>query len=224
MENKVIELRVEQIGLQPYKDVWDLQKEYVKNRQSEMIPDTLILCEHPNVYTFGKSADHANLLINDTFLKNINAEKFEIERGGDITYHGPGQLVGYPILNLHNLNIGVKRYVDLLEESLIKTLEAFEIYTERIEGLTGIWLTTGPPRKIAAIGIKVSRGITMHGFALNVNTDLSYFNHIVPCGISDKAVTSMQQESKTSLVMKDVIEKYTSTFQNLIYGKDQPNT
>ena len=212
-------LDIKQLGLIDYQQAWDLQKQQVIHRHNSEVRDTLYLCEHNHVYTFGKSADQNNLLISDDFLQTIGAQKFEIERGGDITYHGPGQLVGYPILNLHELKIGVKRYVDLLEESLIQTLEAYEIYTERIDGLTGIWLKEGPSRKIAAIGIKVSRGITMHGFALNANTDLAYFDHIVPCGITDKSVTSMEKELGTSIDMDELCEEYEAVFRQLFYDK-----
>jgi len=198
-----------------YKEAWDLQKDFVSKRSTNEVQDTVLLCEHNPVYTFGKSANRDNLLINDTFLKNIGAEKYEIERGGDITFHGPGQLVGYPILNLHELGIGVKKYVDLLEDSIIQTLLQFGIKTERIDGLTGIWITQGIHRKIAAIGIKVSKGITMHGFALNVNTDLSFFRHMIPCGISDKDVTSMEVELGRKMDMGEVKEIYTKTFKEL---------
>lgn len=198
-----------------YKEAWDLQKNFVSKRSTNEVQDTVLLCEHNPVYTFGKSANRNNLLINDTFLKNIGAAKYEIERGGDITFHGPGQLVGYPILNLHELGIGVKKYVNLLEDSIIQTLLQFGIKTERIDGLTGIWITQGIHRKIAAIGIKVSRGITMHGFALNVNTDLSFFRHMIPCGISDKDVTSMEVELGRKMDMGEVKEIYTKTFKEL---------
>ncbi len=198
-----------------YKEGWDLQKDFVSKRSTNEVQDTVLLCEHNPVYTFGKSANRNNLLINDTFLKNIGAAKYEIERGGDITFHGPGQLVGYPILNLHELGIGVKKYVNLLEDSIIQTLLQFGIKTERIDGLTGIWITQGIHRKIAAIGIKVSRGITMHGFALNVNTDLSFFRHMIPCGISDKDVTSMEVELGRKMDMGEVKEIYTKTFKEL---------
>lgn len=218
MEGTAIDLSIRKLGKIDYKTAWDLQKQQVQHRQEKLGEDTLFLCEHNPVYTFGKSADKSNLLINDTFLTNIGAQKFEIERGGDITYHGPGQLVGYPIIDLHKLDIGVKRYVDLLEESLILTLADFGLQTTRIDGLTGIWLSEGPSRKIAAIGIKISRGITMHGFALNVNTDLTFFNHIVPCGIVDKSVTSMEKELGASQNFGQVSDVYASHFQRLFYA------
>ena len=200
-----------------YKEAWDLQKELVDLRAKGTAKDTVLLCEHNPVYTFGKSANRENLLINDVFLKNIGAEKYEIERGGDITFHGPGQLVGYPILNLHELGIGVKRYVEVLEESIINTLRHFGIETERIDGLTGIWITKGIHRKVAAIGIKVSRGITMHGFALNVNTDLSFFRHMIPCGISDKDVTTMAVELGHEVNMDEVKSVFKTEFAKALY-------
>jgi lipoyl(octanoyl) transferase len=218
MDQPTEKLTIRNLGLVDYAEAWNLQKKQVADRQVDRATDTLFLCEHNHVYTFGKSANEANLLINDSFLSTIGAQKFQIERGGDITYHGPGQLVGYPILNLHQLNMGVKKYVELLEESIIQTLAAFNIFTERIEGLTGIWLIDGPPRKIGAIGIKVSRGITMHGFALNVNSDLTYFNHIVPCGIADKSVTSMAEELGEKVDFDKVVDTYIKTFTALLYS------
>ena len=206
----------ETLGVQAYQKVWDLQKELVQKVTHEGHKDTILLCEHLPVYTFGKSANRENLLVTDDKLKEIQAEVFEIERGGDITFHGPGQLVGYPILHLHNLNMGVKKYVWSLEEALIRTLRAFRIETKRIDSLTGIWLTSGEERKIAAIGIKVSRGVTMHGFALNVNTDLSYFEHIVPCGIEDKAVTSMEKELGKKVSLDDVMKEFKHQFSTVL--------
>ncbi|MFT5724999.1 MAG: lipoyl(octanoyl) transferase [Bacteroidia bacterium] len=218
MDKSTYKLEVDDLGLIDYQKAWDLQKQQFELRQKNEVADMLFLCEHNHVYTFGKSANQENLLINDNFLSTISAQKFQIERGGDITYHGPGQLVGYPIINLHDLNIGVKKYVDLLEQSLIDTLASYKIYTERISGMTGIWLKEGPARKIAAIGIKISRGITMHGFALNVNTDLSYFNHIVPCGIADKAVTSISEEIGQHVEMAEVKQRYEAIFRKLFYA------
>lgn len=170
-----------------------LQEQLVASVQNSA-EDTLILCEHPHVYTFGKSANTNNLLINPEFLKNINATVHQTERGGDITYHGPGQLVGYPILNLKRKNWGVRKYVDTLEDALINTLAMYDLTAFKIDGLTGIWVKNqqGLDAKIGAIGIRVKNGVSFHGFALNVHPDLSYFNHIVPCGIQDKGVTSLQ--------------------------------
>ena len=209
---------VQNRGLLAYQQAWDLQKNVVAQRIVGTIADQLILCEHPHVYTFGKSADRSNLLISPDFLEAIGAQSFEIERGGDITYHGPGQLVGYPILNLHLRQMGVKKYVDLLEDSIIQTVAQFGIEATRIDGLTGIWIDDVIPRKIAAIGIKISRGVTMHGFALNVGTDLSYYNHIVPCGITDKGVTSMAKETGGILGVDEVIPTYIQCFSAVFEG------
>lgn len=158
--------------------------------------DTLLLCEHHHVYTFGKSAKKDNLLITPGFLRQIGAEVHQTDRGGDITYHGPGQLVGYPIINLRKHGIGVKKYIETLESSLIKALKKYTIEAYQIDGLTGIWVGTENEikRKIGAIGVRIKDGTSMHGFALNINTDLAYFNHIVPCGITDKTVTSVEKE------------------------------
>ncbi|MEY2924565.1 MAG: octanoyltransferase [Bacteroidota bacterium] len=191
-----MDFNIKKIGLSRYADALEMQ-----NQTHKLVSNggkaTIILCEHPHVYTFGKSADKNNLLVNPDFLKQISAEVFETERGGDITYHGPGQLVGYPIINLRALGIGVKKYVESLEQSLISALADFNISAYQMEGLTGIWVgkDNEMKRKIGAIGIRVKNGVSMHGFALNVNTDLSYFNHIVPCGITDKDVTSIAKEN-----------------------------
>jgi lipoyl(octanoyl) transferase len=208
------------LGLIDYKEAWDLQEaSLAKVIESRKEPDgphnILYFCEHPHVYTLGKSGTEQNLLINDDFLKNINATYYRINRGGDITYHGPGQLVGYPIFDLEQFGIQVKKYVHLLEESIIQTVQHFGIPGTRLEGATGVWLDTDKPgktRKICAIGVRVSRFVTMHGFALNVNTNLDYFNYINPCGFVDKGVTSMQKETGSAVdfslvkqVLKDKI-------------------
>jgi len=176
----------------------------------------ILLCEHFPVYTFGKSANKNNLLINEAFQKQIGAEVFETERGGDITFHGPGQLVGYPILNLRSNRVGVKSYVETLESALILGLKDFNIEAYQIPGLTGIWVgkECEVQRKIGAIGIRVKNGVSMHGFALNVSTDLTYFNHIVPCGITDKSVTSIEQEVGTTL-LKDYSQRFVFHFNKL---------
>ncbi|MFB1002941.1 MAG: lipoyl(octanoyl) transferase LipB [Bacteroidia bacterium] len=201
--------RIKNIGLTPYSEALAIQQE-VHEGILDGAEDTLILCEHPHVYTFGKSADRNNLLINPDFLKSIEAEVFETDRGGDITYHGPGQLVGYPIMHLRKHGIGVKKYVDTLETSIINALARFNIAAYQLDGLTGIWVgkENETKRKIGAIGIRVRNGISMHGFALNVTTDLSYFEHIVPCGINDKAVTSIYQE-----IGKGTVAAFATAFQ-----------
>jgi lipoyl(octanoyl) transferase len=192
------------LKLKPYKDTWDYQQEIqdrlIMDKTTGAIPGgqpTLIFVEHPHVYTLGKSGKENNLLINPDFLAAINATYYKTDRGGDITYHGPGQLVGYPVFDLDKLGIGIKSYIHLLEESIIQTLSDFGISTTQLSGATGVWIVPplpAPARKVCAIGVKVSRGITMHGFALNVTTDLEYFNYINPCGFTDKEVTSMAKE------------------------------
>jgi len=161
------------------------------------IAEYVLFCEHTNVYTLGKSGNDQNLLIDYIQLQAKNVEFFHTNRGGDITYHGPGQIVGYPIIDLDKHKLGVKKYIFQLENSIIELLEDYKIQAERLEGATGVWLDTnksGMARKICAIGVRVSRGITMHGFAFNVNTDLKYFDYINPCGFTDKGVTSLAKE------------------------------
>lgn len=178
----------------------------------------VILCEHPHVYTLGKSGAENNLLVNQAFLDSIKATFFKTNRGGDITYHGPGQLVGYPILDLENYHLGLKDYVHLIEESIIQTIAEYGIVGTRLEGATGVWLDVGTSqaRKICAIGVKASRYVTMHGYALNVNTDLSYFNHINPCGFVDKGVTSIQKELQKEVAMSEVKRVFERCFVELL--------
>ena len=176
--------------------------------------ETVFLCEHPHVYTLGKNGQANNLLINEEFLKQINATFYKIDRGGDITYHGPGQLVGYLILDLENHGGSLKGYIYKMEEAIIQTLAHFGIQSARLDGATGVWLegNTKAARKICAIGVRASRFVTMHGFALNVNTDLSYFNHINPCGFVDKGVTSMERELKKPIDLNSVKEVFRRFF------------
>ena len=213
-------LTTKHIGLTPYSEALaiqqELHKEVLEGKQA-----TIILCEHPHVYTFGKSANRNNLLIQPDFLKSIDAEVYETDRGGDITYHGPGQLVGYPILNLRKHGIGVKKYVEALELSIINALSTLKITAYQIDGLTGIWVGNEgeTKRKIGAIGIRIRQGVSMHGFALNVHPDLSYFKHIVPCGIDDKAVTSIYQEKGKSDLKQfsaAFIEAFNTEWQKLL--------
>lgn len=190
----------------------------IEKKHNGLAPlNELISVEHNHVYTFGKHAEKANLLVNPQFLNNIGAETFEIERGGDITYHGPGQLVIYPIFDLEQLNIGIKRYVSNIELAIINTLKVFKIEAGIIPDRIGVWLDIGKPteRKIAAIGIKSSRYVTMHGLALNVNTDLNMFNHIVPCGITDKGVTSMEKELNENIDMFEVNSILVNQFKHI---------
>ncbi|UFH55709.1 lipoyl(octanoyl) transferase LipB [Spirosoma sp. KNUC1025] len=220
------QVKVQHIGLIEYKAAWDEQErlfttivdQKLHNRtcpaeQQQLTPNYLLFCEHPPVYTLGTSGHAENLLMDEARLTTeLGATFFRIRRGGDITYHGPGQLVGYPILDLDNFFTDIHRYMRLLEESIILTLADYGLQAGRIEGLTGVWLgyesetnpQAGPARKICAMGVKASRWVTMHGFALNVNTDLRYFDHIVPCGITDKAVTSMAAELGHEVPLEDV--------------------
>jgi lipoyl(octanoyl) transferase len=198
------------IGLKDYKETWDYQvdiftklvvgkKSVTRTGDSggETPPGTLIFVEHPHVYTLGKSGQENNLFLNQLQLQAKGASFYRIDRGGDITYHGPGQIVGYPIFDLELIGIGLKDYIFRLEEAIIKTIGEFGISGSRLDGGTGVWLepeVKGRARKICAIGVKASRYITMHGFAFNVNTDLTYFNNINPCGFTDKGVTSLSEE------------------------------
>ncbi|MFQ5676060.1 MAG: lipoyl(octanoyl) transferase LipB [bacterium] len=196
-----------------YQAAWDLQKELFQRRLAGDIEDTLLLTEHPHTYTLGKSGHEENLVAEESALKARDIEVFRIDRGGDITYHGPGQIVGYPILDLHEHYLDVHRFLRDLEEVIIQTLAEYEIKAGRVEGLTGVWVEGA---KVAAIGVKVTRWITMHGFAFNVNTDLSYFGNIVPCGISDKPVTSLERLLGRRLDFEEVLnvvcEKFGEVF------------
>ena len=199
------------LGLKEYKLAWEEQESLHNQIVQWKVKDVevihqLIFCEHPHVYTLGKSGQQNNLLINDEFLKKINATYYQSNRGGDITYHGPGQIVGYPIFDLESLGIGVKDYIHRLEEAIILTLKDYGISSTRLEGATGVWLDVGTPntRKICAMGVRVSKAVTMHGFALNVNTDLNYFSYINPCGFVDKGVTSMEKELNHALDFDEV--------------------
>jgi len=207
----VQECLITDLGIKDYNEVWELQKlrfnEKIQ-RKSSGLDNThdLFLLEHKHVYTFGKSADRSNLLVSPEELMNLEAKTYDIERGGDITYHGPGQLVAYPIFDLEKLGIGVKSFVAGIEQAIINTIAVWGIEGHVIKDRIGVWIDVGSKheRKIAAIGIKCSRYVTMHGLALNVNTDLSMFNHIVPCGITDKEVTSMQKELNGQIDMNIV--------------------
>lgn len=182
------------------------------------IDNDFILCEHDNVYTLGKHGKDANMLISKEYLKKISAKVYHINRGGDITYHGPGQITGYPSLDLDGLHFGIRDYIYSLEQMVINLMQDYDIKCERLEGATGVWIdaNTQKARKICAIGVKVSRGITMHGFALNVNTDLKYFSYINPCGFVDKGVTSMEKELKEKVSIDIVKQKLYNHFLQLI--------
>lgn len=214
------------IGLKDYKEAWDFQEQLFqevllqKEKNNPDLPHHLIFCEHPHVYTLGKSGDEHNLLLNYIQLQNKNAQFYHTNRGGDITYHGPGQLVGYPIISLNHLKIGLREYIHNLEETIIRSIAMFDIKGERMKGATGVWLDAESgrnTRKICAIGVRSSHWVTMHGFALNVNTDLNYFGYINPCGYTDKAVTSIEKETGQKAnfneVSKVVLKEFEKVFE-----------
>jgi lipoate-protein ligase B len=209
----LIPLLVSNIGCTGYAEAWTLQQQTWKLRHVNAIQDILLLTEHEHVYTLGKSTDDNHLLASQEELKISGTDVFHVDRGGDITYHGPGQIVGYPIIDLNNYFLDIHRYMRSLEEVIIRTLAAFGILAGREMDMTGVWVND---EKIAAIGVKVSRWVTMHGFALNVNTDLSKFDRIIPCGIFHKGVTSMQrklgQEVSIESVQKAIVVSFADVF------------
>jgi|TARA_Y100000031_G_C8206297_1_gene378799 lipoyl(octanoyl) transferase len=221
------------IGLINYKKAWDYQEELFdevvaikeQNRRTDhklLTPNYLLFCEHPHVYTIGKSGKEDNLLMSEEFLKSKRASLIKINRGGDITYHGPGQIVGYPILDLDNFGVSIKDYIYQLEDVLIRTLKHYDIVASRVSGATGVWLDAGHPqneRKICAIGVRTSHWVSMHGFAFNVNTDLDYFGYIVPCGIQGKTVTSLKQELGNHIDIQQVQNILKQEFQS-VFGME----
>ena len=225
--NKNITLQY--LGTKDYKETWEYQellfKEIVdlkiKNRREELeleTPNYFLFVEHPHVYTLGKSGDETNLLLSEKQLENKGATFYKINRGGDITYHGPGQIVGYPILDLENFFTDIHKYLRFLEEAIIMTLAEYGLNCSRSEGETGVWLDIGTPfaRKICAMGVRASRWVTMHGFALNVNADLGYFDNIIPCGIRGKSVTSLNVELGVDKIDEaQVRQKIIKHFSNL---------
>jgi len=234
--NKYID--IQDLGLKDYKEAWDYQEELfkgiidlkIKNRREETnleTPNYFLFVEHPHVYTLGKSGDLSNLLISEAKLAEIEASYYKINRGGDITYHGPGQIVGYPILDLENFFTDIHKYLRFLEEMVILTLAEYGLKAERSKGETGVWLDVGTPfaRKICALGVRASRWVTMHGFALNVNANLGYFDHMIPCGIKGKAVTSLNVElGKTEVSMAAVKEKLLKHFMSLFNAEIKEKT
>ena len=222
-------IQFQDLGLKDYKETWDFQEDIfkktvaikVRNRRENAglsTPNHFLFVSHAHVYTLGKSGDIFNLLLNEEQLKTKGANFYKINRGGDITYHGPGQIVGYPILDLENFFTDIHKYLRLLEETIILTLADYGLEASRSQGETGVWLDVGTPfaRKICALGVRASRWVTMHGFALNVNTDLGYFDHIIPCGIRGKSVTSLRLELKRDQVDEnEVKEKLLEHFLNL---------
>ncbi|WP_421812938.1 lipoyl(octanoyl) transferase LipB [Flagellimonas sp.] len=227
--NKKVALQ--DLGFKDYKETWDYQEALfkdivdtkVRNRREDAgleTPNHFLFVEHPHVYTLGKSGDINNLLVDEKKLAEKGAMFYKINRGGDITYHGPGQVVGYPILDLDNFFTDIHKYLRFLEEMVILTLAEYGLKGERSEGETGVWLDVGTPfaRKICAMGVRASRWVTMHGFALNVNTDLGYFDMMIPCGIKDKAVTSLnvelgQKEVDMSAVKEKLLKHFTTLFE-----------
>lgn len=227
MLNKSVE--IQELGLKDYKETWEFQEQLfreiidikIKNRKEQTSLEThnyFLLVEHPHVYTLGKSGDVDNLLISEEKLAEINARFYKINRGGDITYHGPGQIVGYPILDLENFFTDIHKYLRFLEEMIIRTLSEYGLKAERSPGETGVWFDAGTPfaRKICALGVRSSRWVTMHGFAFNVNTNLGYFDYMNPCGIKGKAVTSLNVElGKPEISQEAVKEKLLKHFSEL---------
>ncbi|HBR12686.1 MAG TPA: lipoyl(octanoyl) transferase [Chryseobacterium sp.] len=217
------------LGTQDYQPTWDYQEELLKknletkisNREhpenQKMTDNHLLFVEHPHVYTLGKSGHEENLLANQDKLKEINATYVKVNRGGDITYHGYGQIVGYPILDLENFYTDIHRYMRDLEEVIIRTIAEYGLKGERSQGETGVWLDVGKPyaRKICAMGVKASRWVTIHGFALNVNTDMKYFEYIIPCGITDKQVTSLKRELEKDVDIEEVKSKIKKHFTDV---------
>ncbi len=211
------ECDVVDVGTMAFGECWELQQQLFKGAiatksEGKEPRHTIILVEHPPVYTLGKSGKDSNLLVAEEFLKSIGAEFFHIDRGGDITFHGPGQIVGYPILDLAQLGIGLKDYIDAIEGAVIDTMAEWGIVCQRVAGASGVWIVEPgrPMRKICAVGVKSSRWVTMHGFALNVNTDLRYFGYINPCGFTDRTATSMEKELGTKLDLEIVKERLIS--------------
>ena len=224
---------LQDLGLKDYKQTWDYQEQLfkeivdikIKNRREDAGLNTknyFLFVEHPHVYTLGKSGDLSNLLLNEVQLAEKGATFYKINRGGDITYHGPGQIVGYPILDLENFFTDIHKYLRLLEEMIILTLEEYGLKAERSPGETGVWLDVGTPfaRKICAMGVRASRWVTMHGFALNVNANLGYFDNMIPCGIRGKAVTSLNVElGKKEVDLEEVKQTLLKHFSNLFEAK-----
>lgn len=221
MEKKYTEFQ--DLGLRGYREVWGYQEtllEEVKKAKFEGLPvvHRLLLVEHPPVYTIGRSGNEANMLLSGLQLRARQAELIRVDRGGDITFHGPGQLVGYPVFDLESFGWGVREYVNNIEEVVIRTLRHYGINGARVAGAPGVWIDAGTPdeRKICAIGVKCSRYVTMHGFALNVNTDLNYFSYIHPCGFVNKGVTSLEKETGRKIDMEDVKREVLVQFREVM--------
>ncbi|MGC6437477.1 MAG: lipoyl(octanoyl) transferase LipB [Flavobacteriaceae bacterium] len=232
--NKLIQ--VQDLGLKDYKETWDFQEELfqnivqakVQNRRENInkpTPNHFLFVSHPHVYTLGKSGDLSNLLLKEQQLQDKGASFYKINRGGDITYHGPGQIVGYPILDLDNFFTDIHKYLRLLEEVIILTLSDYGLKATRSKGETGVWLDVDTPfaRKICAMGVRASRWVTMHGFALNVNTDLGYFDHIIPCGIRGKAVTALNVELGQKQIDEAEVKQKLLKYFLILFEAQQAN-
>jgi lipoyl(octanoyl) transferase len=231
------EVYLEDLGVMPYREAWDYQQSLLERLQRHKLAEEgplppapagfLLFVEHPHVYTLGKSGDRSNLLIPPEKMQEEQIAFYHTNRGGDITYHGPGQIVGYPILDLDSLGIGIRKYIHLVEETIIRVVGEYGVEAARLEEATGVWVHTGAgerPEKICAIGVRVSRGVTMHGFAFNVNTDLRYFRYINPCGYTDKGVTSLERETGQRRGMEEVkrrvAEKFAEVFEVHVRDKE----
>ncbi len=229
------EVILQDLGRMPYREAWDYQESLLAGLQRAGLSGDapqqpagyLLFVEHPHVYTLGKSGDRSNLLIPPAKMEEEQIEFYHTNRGGDITYHGPGQIVGYPVVDLYALNIGIKKYIHLIEETIIRTVGTYGHETMRLEGATGVWMRRAAGQrqeKICAIGVRVSRGITMHGFAFNVNTDLHFFDYINPCGFTDKGVTSLEKETghpqDMEAVKREVARQFAEVFEVHIREKE----
>ena len=228
------EVIIHDLGLIHYKKALDYQEKLFleilevksrnkKNNTNVTTKNHLIFCEHPHVYTIGKSGEESNLLARSELLNKLGVEFFKTNRGGDITYHGPGQIVVYPIIDLENFYTDINKYLRELEEAVIQTLKFYKIDAKRSKGETGVWIDVGTKkaRKICALGVRTSRWVTMHGLAFNINTDLSYFNHIIPCGIPDKDVTSLNIELNKKVILNEVKKNLREKILDIFKMQDQ---
>ena len=221
-------MKIEYWGIVPYAEAWERQEKLFKElieakKNGQPYVNRLIFVQHPHVYTLGKSGKATNMLLNEKQLEKIGAQLFHIDRGGDITYHGPEQLVCYPIINLEDYQLGLKSYIHLLEEAVIEVCRDYGIEAGRVEGATGVWIAIGTPseRKICAIGVRSSHFVTMHGLAFNVNTDLRYFSYINPCGFINKGVTSLEKEIGHKVSFEEVVSKLEKAILNLLGDSKQ---
>lgn len=221
-----MEVEYRDLGRMPYGECWELQQSLfdtllARKGSATAAAGYLLLVEHPPVYTLGKSGHAENMLVSEAFLRSRGAEYYRIDRGGDVTFHGEGQIVGYPILDLEKIGLGLRQYIDSLEEAVIRTVAAYGIEAGRIAGASGVWICEKemPPRKICAIGVRSSRYVTMHGFALNISTDLGWFSYIHPCGFTDRGVTSVEKETGRSIAPNEVKERLVKNLGEILNVK-----